>query len=546
MIRPDRRDLLLGLSGACLSGLADARIAAPARYPTLAEARAAALAPGTLVVVDGHGAPGDGGGFAGLVEAGGSPENPGGGRIRPLGEGLAPEIWGAAGDGRADDTDALRRFAASGQGRAVALSAGRTYRLTGALDLPPGTALDLNGATLRFECRGRAHNLRPASGCRVRGGTVESMGSEHAGHGGYQCPVSVGAYLSLAPRADVLLEDLTIRSNRPNGNGIFVTSRARGVVVRNVRFPDGDALGRAVLVHWGARGRAVDGTYHPRDVLIEDIDIGVMDHASADKAGVWLSACADTVVRGVRARRIGGGGSLVHVYAGDYGFRHALDPAARARGFGRIAVADVRGMARFGVHVTMADIQEGRRVWPGAVDIEGLAWRAPDPTVYPSSGVRIHRAGSVSVRGSDIRGGRYGIMLGDGHWTDVTLEDNAISDSHGEGIYAVAPRSSGLTVRGNRISGSNGSGVEGIADIALRHVRGAVIAGNAFDSPRASGTVRIDGGADGDYPSGVRLSGNRARHAGPKGFVFGGRDWRGAVSGYAGNAAGGRPLPPLP
>lgn len=80
-------------------------------YDTLAGAQSAAVsgaAPvGAHVTVYRRAIQTDGGGFAGVVEASDSASNPGGGRIRPVNSVVDPRMWGAIGDGVADDTAAL-------------------------------------------------------------------------------------------------------------------------------------------------------------------------------------------------------------------------------------------------------------------------------------------------------------------------------------------------------------------------------------------------------------------------------------------------------
>ena len=134
---------------------------------TLTDALAIAGGPrapaGTLIAVENHASPGDGGGFVGIIEAAGNADYPGGGQIRPI-SALDPRAFGAA---PGQDSAAAVNGTLAANGRAE-MSSG-TYEVASPIALTNGMHLSGAGSRATY-----LRNTSATSALTIDGGAVNS------------------------------------------------------------------------------------------------------------------------------------------------------------------------------------------------------------------------------------------------------------------------------------------------------------------------------------------------------------------------------------
>ena len=229
--------------------------------------------------------------------------------------------FGAVGNDT-NETSVLINALAAASGNILTFEPGKTYRATSSLVVPANTTIELNGSTLKFVTTGATKNLDLRSGAIVRNGKVKNSGSSFAGSGDYQCPIIIGEYGSGIGYNNIILENLTIETACPDGNGIMVTGESYDVSIRNIDFPDSAYMMIPILLHWGGANAPSSGTFHPHNISIENINVGAMTYATASDAGqILVSGCYNVNIKNVDIKDAHTAG--LYIYSGDYGFYYA-------------------------------------------------------------------------------------------------------------------------------------------------------------------------------------------------------------------------------
>ena len=254
-----------------------------------------------------------------------------------------PEWFGAKIDDNIDDSFAIQK--------AIDLTNSYIYTLPGEyrLNQPINLTcnLDLNKAIFKFVLDGRKECLRMKDNSSLKNGTIINEGINPLGGGQFQCPVVIGDYASGSSYSNISLENLTIETNRPNGNGIFVTSASNQIRIKNINFPDSENLARAILIHWGGADSIISETprtYHPFNITIDNIKAGKMTFSindpyyhetdsSLDKPKdtgvIFISGAYDVKVTNVHAEESYWSFSLANLFVGDHGIDFVEDEAIK-------------------------------------------------------------------------------------------------------------------------------------------------------------------------------------------------------------------------
>ena len=234
---------------------------------------------------------------------------------------LNPRMFGAIGDNSADDTIEMQRLFLSASGGSVVCVKGDIYKVTESLICD--FDLNLNGSTINFVLDGAKKCLDMRSNSSVTNGTIDNNGINFSGAGQYQAPVLIGSYADGTGYKNVKIDKVIINSNRPNGNGFFITGDSNNVQVSNIEFPDSSTIGRPILIHWGNADNPTAGTAHPNNINIENIKCGIMTDTSIDGSVVFVSSAYNVNIKNVTAKKTTWRGGLFSIFAGDYGNYYA-------------------------------------------------------------------------------------------------------------------------------------------------------------------------------------------------------------------------------
>lgn len=206
-------------------------------------------------------------------------------------------------------TALLNSLAAQG-GRLAIMPFQLSTALTFTVEIPRTISLDLNDSTVEFQITGgiRAFSLNTKS--QIYGGTVNVNGTSPVGGGDNHAPVAGGNQTTGAGINKAKVFDLTLSTNRSNGNGIVFFGECTGLEIDNITFPNSTTLGRAVALEWGGD---TAGTGHPHNCKISNITCGTMS-ANVNGFMIWLSSAFNIKVTNVYADSVYG---LVGVFTGD-------------------------------------------------------------------------------------------------------------------------------------------------------------------------------------------------------------------------------------
>jgi hypothetical protein len=178
------------------------------------------------------------------------------------------------------------------------------------VEIPRTISLDLNDSTIDFQITGGSRAFSMNSRCQLYGGTITVNGTSPAGGGDNHAPVAGGNQSTGAGINKTRIFDLTLTTNRSNGNGICFFGECTGIEIDNITFPSSSTLGRAVALEWGGD---TTGTGHPHNCKISNIFCGTMS-ANVNGFMIWLSSAFNIKVTNVYADSVYG---MCGVFTGD-------------------------------------------------------------------------------------------------------------------------------------------------------------------------------------------------------------------------------------
>lgn len=222
----------------------------------------------------------------------------------------------------ANDTEKFKNALLVAQNKRIVLEPNAVYEITDKLVMPKGCEIVGNGATINFRMSGNVECFLPDDNCIIDNLIINQyVVVASSGLGQFQCPITIGEYYTTVSRHNVTLSNLTIYSERNNGNGILVTSGSTNIIIENITFPDNNLVGRPILVHWGNYLNKTTLTTHPHNIKIRNIKIGKLGLSTSDTTGIFLSGVYNVDVKNVTIEEVNTAGMIV--YPGDMGFENA-------------------------------------------------------------------------------------------------------------------------------------------------------------------------------------------------------------------------------
>ncbi|WP_432799580.1 right-handed parallel beta-helix repeat-containing protein [Poriferisphaera sp. WC338] len=271
--------------------------------------------------------------------------------------------YSPVGDGIADDTTPVKNALLAAEGKLLVFEEGKTYKVTQALTVSKNTTIFGMESALKFVVSGYTENLVLRSHVTISNLTVENAGSSPVGAGNFQCPILIGKYGPGTGYSGITLRDITIKSNRPNGNGILITGDSHDILIDGVTMRSATSLGRGIAIHWGGADVHTNGTTHPYNIRITNVVASDFTYSGADTGVIFLSGCYNIEVSNVDANNVYKG--LVG-YAGDRGDQYAATIQSGRSGQGIIFKNIVmRSVIYQGVKINGKPILSGNsQPWP--------------------------------------------------------------------------------------------------------------------------------------------------------------------------------------
>ena len=386
---------------------------------------------------------------------------------------ITPQQFGAVGDGKADDTEALRAAAekASRERLVLELPQGDYYTAE-VVEWEDLTVLSHNARISYYGL----HKSRPAVNMHSNVnifGTLTIWAIDNTKFGvsnhGNRAGMAFGVYDTGEGAHHCYVEDLVILAGgMPNANGVIITGDSSDITMGRVTVPAGTDVYRGVLVHWGnandhfplGKTWSVENGYghaenwkptkHPHD-----LHFGVIDCSGIEDAGISDSRAAFHIAAGydIEAEEVimNDGFHSVAITGADQGFLYA-DPEVQAVGGMRnLRIGRVVGrrLHDTGLYVFSCVLMEPARsvdveLEVGEVDLEA----APD---CKKAAVNLSSTKQVKIGSAKIKGyGSTALYVGKNN-RDVQIGELCLENCSSEALqvseYAKnAPKSGSVRI----------------------------------------------------------------------------------------------------
>lgn len=443
-------------------------------------------------------------------------------KVLPLGDRMYFAAFGLVG-GDADETALLLKAFAAAAGYELRSGRAQTYRTTESLQILANTDLNLRGSTINFACVGQKRNLEVyGSNVGIRKGRIRNVVGSTGFEGSFQTPIVIGRYQELAGFRGVIVEDMSVETVLPNGNGIAIFGDSENIDVRRIVFPNSAFIGRPIMAHWSFNTAEVNlggakKTSHQKNLRIHDIWCGTLSLIGTDVfnyAAVFLSAVYSAEVSNITIENFSRG-KAVAVYAGDWGFQYAQKPTELALGSRSISVKNVYGRCFSGIEVYMKNPLDAPLIsWPVQVSFDNINLLGYGTVSADSRGILLSSCEDVTISNSLFDGFYYGAYP----TVDVKrfgLRDSTIKNSRASGLLVGGngAGSEDWSIRNNFFKDNNVASVASSADVRIYGVSGVDIDDNVYDSPLVTWNVRLEGGAT--TVRHAKLRGNRSKNVLP-------------------------------
>ncbi|HWU19387.1 MAG TPA: right-handed parallel beta-helix repeat-containing protein [Devosia sp.] len=436
--------------------------------------------------------------------------------VLPNGDRMYFAAFGLVG-GDTDETNILQKIFAASEGYELIPQWGQTYRTTESLMIDSAnTRLTMRGAAINFACVGEKRCLEiRADNVRVSGGTIRNVVGSPGFEGSFQTPIVIARYQELGGFRNVVVEDMTVETVLPGGNGIAVFGDSDNIDIRRIKFPDSPYVGIPIMSHWSFNAAEVNlgapkVTTHQKNLRIHDITCGTLSYAPGSGffniSAVFLSAVYNADVSNIYVKN-SSRGKAVTVYAGDWGFQYATD-LEKLLGSSGVSVRNVSGRCFSGVEVYMTNTLDTISVWPCEVTFDNITLSGYGTVSSVSRGALLSGCNGVTITRSTFDGFDYGVYPG-ANTKKFRLRDSTIKNSRRHGISGTETTGSAdWVIEGNTFTDNNASNTGSQTDVFIRLVAGVVLNDNEFDSDLCAWNIRLDGG--GNAPSRARLRGNHS------------------------------------
>jgi len=229
---------------------------------------------------------------------------------------VSADSFGCAGDGVTDDSACIQSASTLAAGTTLELGTSKNYVITQGLQLPDNITLEGNGSTLTFQVDGETQDLMPGNNNILHNLTVVNNGTNPAGSGNYQAPILIGNFGHGVGVANVLIDGVTINSNRPQGDALMITGDSHNVFLHAIAIPDNAFISSAIELHWGGQPTTSSPQVTlPHDVYLDGLTVGGMRFTNTWGAVLDLVSTYNVVAKNIQAANVQRG---VVVSPGDY------------------------------------------------------------------------------------------------------------------------------------------------------------------------------------------------------------------------------------
>ncbi|MBR7161926.1 MAG: hypothetical protein IKD07_05875 [Clostridia bacterium] len=276
----------------------------------------------------------------------------------PTVEYVDPAKFGAVGNGKTDDTDALECAIdyASKNGKILKLPrkdyyTSRPIALNNVEILSENAKISFYGMQASVPAIDMHDNVTIKG--RLRIWTVDNT-KETGNHGG-RCAMGFGNYGTGVGAHNCYVEDLVVMGGYYNCNGILITGDSSDITLKTVTVAGSSIIGRPILIHWGnaddhypeyidgkrtgnyLHAENADPTTHPHDIYVGKLICADLSNDAGDCGAFFISGAYNITIDEIVANNVR---TALTVTGGDGGFSHA-SPAEREHGSKNIVVKKI-------------------------------------------------------------------------------------------------------------------------------------------------------------------------------------------------------------
>lgn len=391
------------------------------------------------------------------------------------GTGVFVKVWspvrGAYEAGISDTASASDRLMLTALLNSLAAQGGRLaimpFQLSTVLpftvEIPRTISLDLNDSTIEFQLTGALRAFSMNSRTQLYNGTVNVNGTSPIGGGDNHAPVSGGNQTTGVGISKTKVFDLTISTNRTNGNGIVFFGECTGIEIDNITAPNSSTMGRTVALEWGG---SASGSGHPHNCKISNINAGTMSFGGGLGDGafvVWLSSTFNIDVENVYADSTYG---MLGVFPGDLSsdyaplrYRNQLGTGITARNI------SCNNIKQYGIRVYGKGTSSSTLL-PQSVTIINPTLRS-DGLTTAALGIVAEFCDNVVIINPDISAMQIGITTGQ-DTRNLSIKGGKVWGNRASGISLGNPGGNvtRIEIDGVRLYGNNTAGFSGVGGAA--------------------------------------------------------------------------------
>lgn len=226
---------------------------------------------------------------------------------------------------RGDSVDCTTPFKAMlariSEGWTVVLDSGKTYLLTDSVTIPSGVTVEFRGSYIYIEGGLTKPGMVLSDNVTLINPNIVYYSNAAAWsteHGGLGTAITVGNYMSGTGAKNIRILGGSIKTMRKGGNSILITGQSYNITIDGTVFLKNDSANYDILLHWGGATTPASGTYHPHNILLQNL---VIDSMRADSGhAIGLRGVYGVAINNVESYR---SAVFVSIGAGDYGFYYA-------------------------------------------------------------------------------------------------------------------------------------------------------------------------------------------------------------------------------
>ncbi len=431
-------------------------------------------------------------------------------------ETLNIKVYGARGNGKADDTLALTRSltTASANNMTMIMPEGNyrtssTWTLSNVNIKSENAKVSFYGTTPSVPAVDMKENVNIYGKFNIW--FVDA--SPNPGHGG-RCGMQFGNYGTGYGASNCYVEHVEITGGHDNANAILMTGSSHDIEIGRVDVPNGRKFGRAVLLHWGnandhfvlggewsvengyghgnngVQGDDWDPTEHPHDIKIGTLSVSNFGLDSKVSEGVFHVAAGYNVEVGeILVDKCNG--SVMCVTGGDCGFEYAseADKAIMQTGIkiGKIKATGVNNMGLYVVGYALMYRDKGTNtsIVIDEFDVEG--------TTKSSSGIVLHYCENLQINKATLSKFGENAMLVANANGNIKINELNVKGCKGPAIHSVEHTAFGKRSEKIEIGTLNliSTGLIGTAVVKVHRVGELIIGSVTTDNVIAGAMIEL-------------------------------------------------------